>query len=208
MKIVVISPDGRGSARADRAGGRSSRRAWSATTCASRRWTRPSSRRWLARPARGMAAAARSSTGTTALAGRAGPRRAPRQGRGGPDPAPPAPPAAPATTSPRCAGILRITGSVLFGPVFPSLSKPGYGPAAGFSVGRARRASSQGAKPPGGPRPRDRRNHGRAARRAAASWGSTARRSSGRSGARPIPWRRLPGIRDAAAKLEGARHAA
>jgi len=103
--------------------------------------------------------------------------------------------------------------TILFGPVFPSLSKPGYGPAADFPwyelwalLRQGRRAGTPGS--PG-------------SARVLAIGGITARRLArcfeiGFDGAAvlgavwndPDPARAFERIRDAAAKLDDARHAA
>ena len=108
---------------------------------------------------------------------------------------------------------LSAYDSILFGPVFPSLTKPGYGPAPGFPwyelwalFRQKNRAERTGSRRPA---------------RVLAIGGITAQRLSrcseiGFDGAavlgavwnHPDPARAFAAIRDAAARLEGARHAA
>jgi thiamine-phosphate pyrophosphorylase len=128
-------------------------------------------------------------------------------------------PAAPGAVSRSCHGLpslrrlLGTGGSVLFGPVFPSLSKPGYGPAPDFPWDELRAILTDGrrADDPGSP--------GRA--RVLAIGGVTAGglgrcRELGFDGAAvlgavwngPDPAAAFAAVRDAAAGLEGARHAA
>ena len=165
MRIVVISPESGGPARGPRDGGPSSRPGWSATTCASPPGRSPELEAWLARPAGGLAAAPRppraplrsprgsgSAAATTATDG-APPPRAGADSRSCHD-------------LPSLRGHLRAVRPVLFGPVFPSLTKPGYGPAAGFPMGRAQgHPHGRGTAPGSGrARPGDRRSHAGAAR--------------------------------------------
>jgi len=105
---------------------------------------------------------------------------------------------------------LGTPGSVLFGPVFASLTKPGYGPAADFPWGELQ-ALLGAATPPAAPGPA----------RVLAIGGITAERLArcdqlGFDGAAvlgsvwgdPEPVRAFAALREAAARLEGARHAA
>jgi len=97
--------------------------------------------------------------------------------------------------------------AILFGPVFPSISKPGYGPAPGFPWRELRALL-------------ERRRHESGARVIAIGGVSAARlarcRDLGFDGAavmgavwnEPDPVGAYLGIRDAAARLEDARHAA
>ncbi len=104
-------------------------------------------------------------------------------------------------------GCMRDFGQVLFGPVFPSLTKQGYGPPADFPW--ARLAAILRGRGPAAPS------------RVLAIGGITAERLNrcrelGFDGAavlgavwnEPDPVRAFASIRDAAARLEGARHAA
>jgi len=131
-------------------------------------------------------------------------------------PGPDAPPGALSRSCHDLASLRRHLGgygSILFGPVFHSLTKPGYGPAADFpwDALRALLREGRGGCPPGTPRPAQVLAVGGVTAHRLARCGELGFDGAAVLGAvwsAPDPARAFEGVRAAAARLEDTRNAA